>query len=46
MLVFTDGSSNGRAPYVVNGKDYVVQTAPASTQIVVLGAVAMFPSFL
>ena len=26
MLIFTDGSSNGRAAYVVDGKGYVVQT--------------------
>ena len=37
MLIFTDGSSNGRAAYVVNGEG---QTEMASTQIVELRAVA------
>lgn len=36
MLVFSDGSSNGRAAYVVDGKGYAVQTAPASVQLVEL----------
>nr|XP_042122635.1 vomeronasal type-2 receptor 116-like [Peromyscus maniculatus bairdii] len=30
MLVFTDGYFNGRVAYVINGKGYSVQTAPAS----------------
>lgn len=36
VLVFTDGSSNGKAAYVINGKSYVVKTTPASAQIVEL----------
>ena len=36
LLIFTDGSSNGKAAYVVNGKGHVVQTEPASAQIVEL----------
>ena len=34
MLIFTDGSSNGRAAYAVNGEGRVVQTELASAQIV------------
>lgn len=41
MLVFTDGSSNGRAADVINGKGYIVQTTPASTQIIELRAMTM-----
>ena len=41
LLIFTDGSSNGKAAYVVNGKGHVVQTEPASAQIVELRAVAL-----
>ena len=41
MLVFTDGSSNGKAAYVLDREDYVVQTNPASAQIVELWAVAI-----
>lgn len=33
MLVFTAGSSNGRAAFVVNGKGYVVQMAPVSAKV-------------
>ena len=36
MLIFTEGSSNGRAVYVVNGEGHVVQTELASAQIVEL----------
>ena len=35
------GFSNGEAAYVVNGKGHVVQTEPASAQIVELWAVAL-----
>lgn len=41
MLIFTDVSFNGRAAYIVNGIDYVTQTAPASAQRVEILAVAM-----
>ena len=41
MLIFTDGSSNVRAAYVVAGKRYVVQTDLASAQIVELRSVAV-----
>ena len=40
MLNFTHGFSNGRAAYVVNG-GHVVQTEPASDQIVELQAIAV-----
>ena len=36
MLIFTDGSSNGRAVYVVNGEGLIMQTELASAQIVEL----------
>lgn len=36
MLIFTDGSSNGRATYVVNGEGHVVQRESASAQVVEL----------
>ena len=36
MLIFAEGSSNGRAAYAADGKGYVVQTDPASAQIVQL----------
>lgn len=36
LLIFTDGSSNGRAAYVVNGEGHEVQTEPASAQVVEL----------
>ena len=36
MLIFTDGSSNRRAAYAVDGKGYIVQTDLASAQIVKL----------
>ena len=41
MLVFTDGFSNRRTVYVVDGKGYVMQTNLSSAQIVELGAVAV-----
>lgn len=41
VLVFTDGSSNEKVAYVINGKDYVIQNAPDSGQKVELRAVAM-----
>lgn len=41
MLISTDGSSNGRAAYVADGKGYVVQTDLASVHIVELRAVAV-----
>lgn len=45
MLIFTDGSSNGKIAYVVDGKVYVVQTDLVSAQIVELRAVAMVFQF-
>ena len=39
MSVFTDGSSNGRAASLADGKGYVVQTDLAATQIVELQVV-------
>ena len=36
MIIFTDGSSNGRATYVVNRKGHVVQAEAALAQIVEL----------
>ena len=36
MLIFTDGSSNKRVTYIVNGEGHVVQTESASAQIVEL----------
>lgn len=41
MLVFTDGSSNRKAAYVIDGKEYVEEAAPVSAQIVELQAVAI-----
>lgn len=41
MLVFADGSSNGRTAEVIHGKEYVEQTAPVSGQIVELWDVAI-----
>ena len=40
-MIFTDGSSNKKATYVVNGEGHMVQTEPASAQIVELWAVAL-----
>ena len=39
MSVFTDGSSNGRAASLADGKGYVVQTDLAATQIAELQVV-------
>ena len=36
ILIFTNGSSNGRAAYVADGKGCVVQTDPDSVDIVEL----------
>lgn len=41
MLIFTDGTSHGRAAYVVDNKGHVVQKVLASAQIVELQAVAV-----
>ena len=41
MLIFTDGSSNEKAEYVVDDKGYGVWTDPASAQIVGLWAIAV-----
>ena len=41
LLIFTVGSSNSRAVYVVNGEGHVVQTEFASAQTVKLQAVAI-----
>lgn len=41
MSIFTDGTSHGRAAYVVDNKGHVVQRELASAQIVELRAVAM-----
>ena len=41
IFIFTDGSSNGRTTYVVNGERHIVQTEPASLQIVELQAVTI-----
>lgn len=41
MLFFTGGSANERAVYVLNGRGYIVQTAPAPAQIVELQAAPM-----
>ncbi|KAI5243737.1 Endogenous Retrovirus Group K Member 6 Pol Protein [Manis pentadactyla] len=39
--IFTDGSSNGTAVYVVHGKAFLHGTTPASAQVVELRAVAL-----
>ena len=41
LLIFTDGSSNGKAAYVANGKGHAVHTEPASAQIDELQAVSL-----
>lgn len=43
MLVFTAGSSNGRAAYVVKGKGYMVQMGPVSAQV--MSHSYRFPAF-
>ena len=45
MLICTDGSSNGRAIYVVNGERHVVKEELASAQIVELWAIAIVFQF-
>lgn len=41
MLAFNYGSSNRKAAYVIDGKEYLVQPTPASAQIVRVTAVAI-----
>ena len=41
LLIFTDGSSNGKDAYVFSGEGHMVQTEPTSAQIVELWAVAL-----
>lgn len=41
MLIFTDGTSHGRAAYIVDNKGHVVQKELGSAQIVELLAVAV-----
>lgn len=41
MLFFAEGSSHGRAAYVVKGKGYIVQITPAFSPIAELRAIAM-----
>lgn len=45
MLIFTNGSSNGKAACVINNKGYVVQTIPTVAQIVELQAVVIVLRF-
>lgn len=45
MLIFTDGSSNGKATCVINSNGYVVQTIPTVAQIVELQAVVIVLRF-
>lgn len=40
VLVFTDGSSNGRATYVIGDQPHVILSPPASAQVVELRAVS------
>lgn len=40
VLVFTDGSSNGRATYVIGDQPHVISSPPASAQVVKLRAVS------
>ena len=41
LLVSPDGFSNGKAAYVIDGKEYLVQTDSSSAQIVELQAVVI-----
>lgn len=41
MSIFTDGSSNIIATYIINGKKYTEQTTPTTAQVIKLQAVTM-----